>query len=95
MARLGYAAEEVATANNDAYLAAEGVDGGDFCGDFVDEDGVDAETLAGGQGFSRDLEEHSFVHVRTKYRMGMEALLFVGRFLASAGVRCRNCICST
>jgi hypothetical protein len=35
----------------------------------VDEDGVDAKTLACGQGFSRDLEEDSFVHVRTKYRM--------------------------
>jgi hypothetical protein len=46
------------------------VDGGDFGGDFVDEDGIDAEALARGQGFSRDLEEDSFVHIRFKYRMG-------------------------
>jgi len=73
---LGYAAEEVASSDDDAYLAAKGVDGGDFGGDFMDEDGVDAEALAGGQGFSRDLEEDSFVHVRTKYRMGVGLPLF-------------------
>jgi hypothetical protein len=35
----------------------------------VDKDGVDAKTAACGQGFARELEEDSFVHVRTKYRM--------------------------
>jgi len=67
---LGDSAEEVATSDDDADLAAEGVNGGDFGGYFVDEDSVDAEALAGGQGFSRDLEEDSFVHVRSKYRTG-------------------------
>ena len=67
---LGDSAEEVASSDDDADLTAEGVNGGDFCGYFVDKDGVDAEALACGQGFSRDLEEDSFVHVRTKYRMG-------------------------
>src|SRR5260370_42067186 len=83
---LGDAAEEVASSDNDADLAAKCVDGGDFGGDFVDEDGVDAEALARGQGFSRDLEEDSFVHVRTKYRMldwkalFVEDLAFAGSF---------------
>jgi hypothetical protein len=68
---LGDSAKEVASADDDADLAAERVDGGDFCGNFMDEDSIDAEALARGQGFSRDLEEDSFVHVRTKYRMGI------------------------
>jgi hypothetical protein len=37
----------------------------------VDEDGVDAEACAGGEGFSGELEEDSFVHVWDKYRMGL------------------------
>jgi hypothetical protein len=49
---LGDAAEEVASADDDADLAAEGMNRGNFCGYFVDEDGVDAETFACGQGFS-------------------------------------------
>ena len=49
---LGDAAEEVASADDDGYFAAEGVNGGDFSGNFVDEDGINAETLACGQGFS-------------------------------------------
>jgi hypothetical protein len=49
---LGDAAEKVTSSDDDSYLAAESVDGGDFGGDFVDEDGVDAETLACSQGFS-------------------------------------------
>jgi hypothetical protein len=36
----------------------------------VDEDGVDTEATARSQGFARDLEEDSFVHIRVKYRMG-------------------------
>jgi hypothetical protein len=36
----------------------------------VDEDGIDAEPGAGGEGLSGELEEDSFVHVRLKYRMG-------------------------
>jgi hypothetical protein len=67
---LGDATKEIASSDDDANLATEGVNGGDFGGDFVDEDSVNAETLACSQGFSRDLEEDSFVHVRTKYRMG-------------------------
>ena len=66
---LGDSAEEVSAADDDADLAAEGVDGGDFGGYFVDEDGVDAEAFTSGQGFAGDFEEDSFVHVRTKYRM--------------------------
>ena len=49
---LGDTAEEIASSDDDADLAAEGVDGGDFCCNFVDEDGIDAETFACGQGFS-------------------------------------------
>jgi hypothetical protein len=67
---LSYATEEVASANDNANLAAEGVDSSNLRCDFMDEDGIDAEAFACGQGFSRDLEEDSFVHVRTKYRMG-------------------------
>ncbi len=66
---LGDSAEEVAASDDDADLAAEGVDGGYLCCDLVDEDGVDAETGACGEGFSGELEEDSFVHVRSKYRM--------------------------
>ncbi len=68
---LGDAAEEVATADDDADLAAEGVDGGDLGGDFVDEDGVDAEAGARGEGFSGELEEDSFVHVRSQVSHGV------------------------
>ncbi len=56
---LGYAAKEVAAADDDADLAAERVNGGDFRSYFVNEDGVDAETTACGQGFSGELEEDS------------------------------------
>ena len=49
---LGNATEEVASADDDAYLAAEGVNGGYFGGDFVDEDGVDTKTLTCGQSFA-------------------------------------------
>ena len=66
---LGYSAEEVSSTDDDGDLAAESVDCGDFCGYFVDKYGVDAEAFAGGEGFARYLEEDSFVHVRTKYRM--------------------------
>jgi hypothetical protein len=38
----------------------------------VDEDGVDAKSRAGSQGFAGELEENSFVHVRIKYRMGQK-----------------------
>ena len=67
---LGDAAEEISSSDDDAYLAAEGVNCSDFSGDFVDEDGVDTKAFTSGQGFARDLEKDSFVHVRTKYRMG-------------------------
>ena len=40
-----------------------------LCGYFVNEDGIDAETCACGEGFSGELEEDSLVHVRSKYRM--------------------------
>lgn len=49
---LGDSAEEVASANDDADLAAEGVNGGDFGGYFVDKDGVNAEAFACGQSLS-------------------------------------------
>lgn len=49
---LGDTSEEVSSAYDDAYFAAEGVNGGDFCGYFVDKDGVDAKALACGQGFA-------------------------------------------
>ena len=49
---LGDAAEEVSSAYDDSDLDAEGVDVGDFFCDLVDEDGVDAEAGACGQGFA-------------------------------------------
>jgi len=67
---LGDAAEEVSASDDDGDLAAEGMDVGDFFCDFVDKDGVDAETGAGGEGLSGEFEEDSFEHVRFKYRMG-------------------------
>jgi hypothetical protein len=66
---LGYSAEEVTSADDDADLAAKCVNCGYFCGYLMDEYGVDAETFASGQSFAGDLEEDSFVHVRFKYRM--------------------------
>jgi hypothetical protein len=48
------------------------VDVGDLFGYFVNEDGVDAETGAGGQSFAGELEENSFVHVSIKYRTGRD-----------------------
>jgi hypothetical protein len=69
---LGYAAEEVASTDDDADLAAEGVYGGDLGGYFMDEDRVDAESGAGCEGFSAELEEDSFVHVWSQYRMRRE-----------------------
>jgi len=87
---LGDATEEVTTADDDADLATEGVYGGDFGSDFVDEDGVDAEAFARGQGFAGDLEEDSFVHVRTKYRMGERRLLFAIGYGFGSVFLCRD-----
>jgi len=64
---LGDSAEEVAAANNDADLAAESVDGGNLRSYFMDEYGVDTEASASGKGFSGELEEDSFVHIRSEY----------------------------
>jgi hypothetical protein len=69
---LGHAAEEVTTSDDDADLAAKCVNVCDLLGYFVNENGVDTEASACGQGFSGELEEDSFVHVRSKYRMGLE-----------------------
>ena len=66
---LGYSAKEIAAADDDANLAAESVNGCNLLGYFVNKDGVDAKTTACGQGFAGELEEDSFVHIRTKYRM--------------------------
>jgi len=52
---LGDATEEVATADDDANLAAGSGSLSDFVGDCADEQGVDTETTASGQGFSREL----------------------------------------
>jgi hypothetical protein len=49
---LGDATEEVSSTNDDADLAAEGVNGGYFGGYFVDEYGIDAKTLTCGQSFA-------------------------------------------
>ncbi len=48
----GDAAEEVATADDDADLAAGAGGLGDFVGDCGDEDGIDTEAAAGGQCFT-------------------------------------------
>jgi hypothetical protein len=53
---LGDAAEEVAAADDDADLAAEGVDGGDLGGYFVMKMRR-CRSRACGQGFSGELEE--------------------------------------
>ena len=66
---LGYSTKEIATTNNNANLAPQRVNGCNFLGYFVNKDGIDAKTAACGQGFARKLEEDSFVHIRTKYRM--------------------------
>jgi hypothetical protein len=66
---LGHAAEEVASADDDADLAAKGVSGCDLFGYFVNKDCIDAEAAARSQGFSGELEEDSLVHIRLKYRM--------------------------
>ena len=50
-------------ADDDGDLAAERVRVGDLFGDFMDEDGVDAEAGAGRKGFSGDFQEDSLVHV--------------------------------
>ena len=49
------------------------------CGYFVDEDGVDAEAAAGGQGFSGELEEDSFVHSGLSVQGRAEIRRGVGR----------------
>jgi hypothetical protein len=49
---LGDAAKEVAAANDDANLTAGAGCFGDFMGHCVDEQSVDTETPASGQGFS-------------------------------------------
>ena len=58
------AAEEIASANDDGNLAAALGDLGNLLGNGVNEEGVDAETTAGGQGFSGKLEEDTLVHAR-------------------------------
>jgi hypothetical protein len=58
----GDATEEVAAADDDADLAAGAGGFGDLGRDCVDEDGVDTEATAGGQGFSGELEEDTLVH---------------------------------
>jgi hypothetical protein len=38
------------------------MNGGDFSGYFVNEDGIDTETAARGQSFAGEFEEDSFIH---------------------------------
>jgi hypothetical protein len=45
-------AEEVSSSDDDGYLAAEGVNGCEFFGYFVDENGVDSEASASSQSFA-------------------------------------------
>jgi hypothetical protein len=49
---LGDSAKEVASADDDSDLAAEGVNGCEFFGYFVDEYSIDSEASAGGQSFA-------------------------------------------
>jgi hypothetical protein len=49
---LGDSAEEVSASDDDGYLAAEGVNGCEFFGYFVDENGVDSEASASSQSFA-------------------------------------------
>jgi hypothetical protein len=60
---LGDAAKEVAAADDNADLAAGKSGLGDLVGYCIDENGVDTEATAGGQGFSGKLEEDALVHV--------------------------------
>lgn len=62
---LGDPAKEVSSSHDDPDLAAEGMNGYDLFGYFVDKNRVDTEATTRGQGFSRELEEDSFVHVRS------------------------------
>ena len=49
---LGDSAEEVSSTDDDSHLAAKGVNGCEFFGYFVDENGVDSEASACGQSFA-------------------------------------------
>jgi hypothetical protein len=49
---LGDSAKEVTSSDDDSDLAAEGVNGCEFFGYFVDEYGVDSEASACGQSFA-------------------------------------------
>jgi hypothetical protein len=49
---LGDSTEEVSSPDDDSNLAAEGVNGRELFGYFVDENGVDTEASACGQSFA-------------------------------------------
>ena len=59
---LGDAAEEVASADDDADLDAQRVDIDDFAGDFGDLAGIEAEAARAGQYLTRKLENDPFIH---------------------------------
>jgi len=58
----GDAAEEVSSADNDGDLTAATGYLSDLVCDCVDEDCINTETTACGQGFSGELEEDTLVH---------------------------------
>jgi hypothetical protein len=49
---LGNAAKEISSTDDDSDLTAECVNGGEFFGYFVDENGVDSKASACGQSFA-------------------------------------------
>jgi len=59
---LGDAAKEIASANDDSDLATGTGHFGNFVGDCADEDSINTETSACGQGFSGQLKKNALVH---------------------------------
>src|SRR5215468_6430939 len=56
---LGYAAEEIAASDHNGDLHAEGMDVGQFGGNFVNAGRVDAKSLIGGKRFAGKLQEYT------------------------------------
>jgi hypothetical protein len=67
---LSDAAKKVPAPDNDADFTSQPVDVCDFGSYFVNKYRIDAETCAPCEGLPRDLEQDSFVHVRTSIACG-------------------------
>ena len=65
---LGHAAKEISAADDDGNLDAQGVNVRQFSGDFVDAQGIDAETLVRGQGLAGELEQDALEY-RSRHQL--------------------------